>query len=67
LDPGYPYPGKVRQAQFVLPKGTKWQGLRLKAEIEVKGAMRRPVRWACQQKLNEDGTLTLRPDGEHRE
>jgi hypothetical protein len=67
LDPGYPYPGKVRQAQFVLPKGTKWQGLRLKAEIEVKGAMRRPVRWACQQKLNEDGTLTLRPNGEHRE
>lgn len=68
LDPGYPYPGgKVRQAQFVLPKGTEWQGLRLKAEIEIKGAMRRPVRWACQQKLNEDGTLTLRPDGPHLE
>jgi len=29
------------------------------AEIEVK-AMRYPVRWACHQKLNEDGTLTLR-------
>jgi hypothetical protein len=62
LDPGYPLPGKIRQALFVLPKGTKWQGLRLKAEIEVKG-MRYPVRWACHQKLNEDGTLTLRPNG----
>ncbi len=61
LDAGYPLPGKVRQAQFVLPKGTKWQGLRLKAEIEVKG-MRYRVRWACHQKLNDDGTLSLRPN-----
>ena len=48
LDAGHPLPGKIRQAQFVLPKGTKWQGLKLKAEIEVKG-MRYPVRWACGQ------------------
>lgn len=61
LDAGHPLPGKIRQAQFVLPKGTKWQGLKLKAEIEVKG-MRYPVRWACGQKLNEDGTLMLRPN-----
>jgi hypothetical protein len=59
LDAGYPLPGKIRQAQFVLPKGTKWQGLKLRAEIEVKG-MRYPVRWACHQKLNEDGSLSLR-------
>ncbi|MGH9493695.1 MAG: hypothetical protein ACRD3B_01755 [Candidatus Sulfotelmatobacter sp.] len=59
LDAGYPLPGKVRQAKFPLPKGTNWKGLRLKAEIEVKGA-RHPVRWACKQKLNEDGSLTLR-------
>ena len=59
LDAGYPLPGKVRQAKFPLPKGTKWQGLRLKGEIEVKG-QRYPVRWACRQKLNDDGTLTLR-------
>jgi len=64
LDAGYPLPGKVRQAQFVMPKGTKWQGLRLKAEIEVKG-MRYPVRWACHQKLNDDGSLTLRANGRH--
>ncbi len=66
LDPGYPLPGKIRQAQFILPKETKWQGLKLKAEIEVKG-VRHPVRWACHQRLNEDGTLTLRPDGRHAE
>ena len=61
LDSGYPLPGKIRQAQFVLPQGTKWQGLQLKAEIEVKG-MRYPVRWACHQKLSEDGALTLYPN-----
>lgn len=59
LDAGYPLPGKVRQAKFALPKGTSWKGLRLKAEIEVKG-QRYPVRWACAQKLNEDRSLTLR-------
>lgn len=59
LDAGYPLPGKIRQAQFVLPRGTKFVGLKLKAEIEVKG-VRHPVRWACHQKLNDDGTLTLR-------
>jgi hypothetical protein len=60
LDAGYPLPGKVRQAKFPLPKGTKWKGLRLRAEIEVKG-QRYPVRWACRQGLNTDGSLTLRP------
>jgi hypothetical protein len=60
LDAGYPLPGKVRQAQLPLPGGTKWEGLRLQAEIEVKG-QRFPVRWACHQKLNGDGSLTLRP------
>ena len=64
LDAGYPLPGKIRQAQFVLPRGTKWQGLRLRAEIEVKG-IRYPVRWACHQRLNEDGSLTLRSNLHH--
>jgi len=60
LDAGYPLPGKVRQAQLILPKGTKWKGMKLRAEIEVKG-QRYPVRWSCKQRLNDDGTLTLRP------
>jgi hypothetical protein len=61
LDPGYPLPGKIRQAQFVLPDGVDWKGLKLMAEIEVKG-VRHPVQWACLQKLNDDGSLTLRPN-----
>ena len=64
LDAGYPVPGKLRQAQFVLPQGTKFEGLKLHAEIEVKG-MRYPVQWACRQKLNEDGSLNLRPNLHH--
>jgi hypothetical protein len=64
LDAGYPYPGKVHQAQFVLPTGVRFDGLRLRAEIEVKG-VRHPVQWACHQKLNHDGSLTLRRNLRH--
>ncbi len=60
LDAGYPKTRGVRQAMLLLPKGTNWQGLRLSAELEVKGVSY-SVRWACQQKLNDDGSLTLRP------
>lgn len=60
LDPGYPLPGKIRQARFRLPPGTDWKGLRLKAELEVKG-VRYPVRWACRQALEPDHSLRLRP------
>jgi len=59
LDPGYPLPGKIRQAQLVLPQGTQFEGLKLRADLEVKG-VRYPVRWASHQKLNDDGSLTLR-------
>ena len=59
VDPGYPKTTGVHQAMLMLPAGAKWEGLRLKAELEVKG-MRYPVRWACRQKVNSDGSLTLR-------
>ncbi len=59
LDPGYPVPGRVRQALFMLPKETSWQGLRIYAELEVKG-VRRSINWACAQELNSDGSLTLK-------
>ncbi len=59
VDAGYPKPHGIHQAMLMLPAGAKWEGLRLKAELEVKG-MRHPVRWACRQKVNEDGSLTLR-------
>lgn len=58
LDPGYPTPVGVQQARFVLPKGTKWEGLILKAEIVVKGVAR-SVRFACRE-VNADGSVTLR-------
>jgi hypothetical protein len=61
LDPGYPLPGKIRQALFVLPDGVDWKGLKLSAELEVKG-VRYPVQWACRQKCNDDGSLTLSPN-----
>src|SRR4029453_10815333 len=60
LDPGYPLPGRIRQALLPLPPGTDWKGLKLHAELEVKG-VRHPVTWACRQKLEDDGTLRLRP------
>jgi hypothetical protein len=34
-------------------------------KLELKG-MRYPLRWACHQKLNDDGSLTLRLNLHHR-
>ena len=59
VDPGWPVPGKIRQARLPLPPGVAWEGLRLSAELQVKGT-RHPVRWACRQKLEPDGSLRLR-------
>ncbi len=59
LDPGYPLPGKVRQAVIMLPKNTSWEGLRLTAQIEIKG-QRRKVNWACDQDVENDGALILK-------
>jgi hypothetical protein len=61
LDAGHPYGGRQRQAAFILPKGMEGEKLSVRAEIETKG-VRRPVRWACAQPLNPDGSfpITLR-------
>ncbi len=59
VDPGYPKPSGIRQAELVLPDARDWTGLRLKAELEVKG-VRYPVNWASRQPLEKDGSLTLR-------
>jgi hypothetical protein len=48
----------VRQAAITLPGDTSWEGLRLYAEIEIKN-QRYPVRWACSEEVNGDGSLTL--------
>ncbi len=59
LDAGHPYAGKLRQASFVLPQGLEGKKITLRAELETKAGVRRPVRWACAQPLNADGSLTI--------
>jgi hypothetical protein len=59
LDPGEPRAGKIRQASLILPKGMDGEQIVLRAELEVKG-IRHPVRWACRQQTNPDGSLTIR-------
>jgi len=59
LDAGQPYACKLRQASLILPKGLDGQQINLRAELEVKG-VRRQVRWACYEKTNPDGSLTIR-------
>jgi hypothetical protein len=58
LDPGQPFAGKVRQASFLLPEGVDYEGLTIRAEIEVKGVSR-PVKWACEDAVNKDGSLPI--------
>jgi hypothetical protein len=58
LDAGHPYAGRLRQAAFVLPKGLEGQQMKLRAEVETKG-VRRPVNWACAQKLAADGSFVI--------
>jgi hypothetical protein len=58
LDAGHPHAGRLRQASFVLPRGLDGRELVLRAELDTNG-VRRPVRWACAQPLNPDGSLTI--------
>jgi hypothetical protein len=59
LNAGHPYAGRIREASLILPKGMDGQQITLRAELEVKG-VRRPVRWACHERTNPDGSLTIR-------
>jgi hypothetical protein len=59
LDAGEPRAGQLRQCSIILPQGMDGQQIKLRAEIEVKG-VRRPVRWACRQQTNQDGSITIR-------
>jgi hypothetical protein len=58
LDAGHPTPHQVRLARLELPAGLGWKGTRLKGELIVKG-VHHPLRWACREALNQDGSLTL--------
>jgi hypothetical protein len=59
LDAGQPFAGHFRQASIILPKGMDGQQIKLRAELDVKG-VKRPVRWACHNPTNSDGSLTIR-------
>jgi len=59
LDAGHPHAGRLRQASFLLPSGLEGRRVVVRAEIEAKGGVRRPVRWACAQPLIADGSLGL--------
>jgi hypothetical protein len=68
LDAGHPYGGRLRLASFILPKGLDGSKVLLRAEIETKAGVRRPVRWACAQPLNADGSLVVQliPNNDRR-
>jgi hypothetical protein len=59
LDAGHPHGGRMRMASLMLPPGSAGQTVRLRAEIETRG-VRRPVRWACAQPLEQGGGLAVR-------
>jgi hypothetical protein len=59
LEAGHPTPHQVRLVQLELPSGAGWEGMYLKAELIVKGLIH-PIRWACREPLNPDGSLILK-------
>jgi hypothetical protein len=59
LDAGHPIPHQVKLLQLELPSGAGWEGMYLKAELIVKGVVH-PIRWACREPLNPDGSLILK-------
>jgi hypothetical protein len=59
LDPGHPTPHQVRLIPLALPPDSSWEGTRLRAELIVKGVLH-PIRWACRESVNPDGSLTLK-------
>ena len=58
LDPGQPSGGGNRECSFLLPNGFVGQ-VHLSAEIELRPGVFRPVKWACEQPLNSDGSVTV--------
>jgi hypothetical protein len=59
LDAGQPHAGKVREASFIHPKRLDGKELNVLAAITTRGVVR-PVRWACKEPLNADGSLTAK-------
>jgi hypothetical protein len=62
LDPGQPHGGGVHQGAFLLPHGYS-EAVNLRAELEVRPGVFRPLAWACEQPINEDGSITIKVRG----
>jgi hypothetical protein len=58
LDPGHPHGGGLRQGAFLLPKGYTGK-LHLSAELEIRQGVKKPVKWACEQPVNADGSIAI--------
>ncbi len=63
LDRGHPHGGGLRQASFLLPKGSAGK-MFLSAELEIRPGVKKAVAWACEQPVNPDGSITLELKGE---
>lgn len=59
LDAGHPHGGRLRQASFPLPSGNAGKTVSLKASLELRPGVGRPVRWGCEQPLQPDGSLAV--------
>jgi hypothetical protein len=58
LDPGQPHGGGLRQCSFLLPQGFSGE-VQISAQLEMRPGMFKPVAWACEQELNDDGSITV--------
>ena len=58
LDAGHPHGGGIRQASFLLPKDYSGK-VQLSAQIEIRPGVKKPLSWACEQPLKNDGSITI--------
>jgi hypothetical protein len=67
LDAGHPFAAGSRQASFLLPKSYLGK-VNLSAQIEIRPGVKKSIAWACEQPVNEDGSITLelKPDDDKR-
>ena len=58
LDAGHPHADGLRQASFLLPEGYLGK-LQLSAQLEIRPGVKKRITWACEQPLNDDGSITV--------
>jgi len=58
LDAGHPHGGALREASFILPKGYLGK-MNLSALLEMRPGVKQPVAWACEQPVNDDGSISI--------